>query len=1734
MNKFTLILMAIFITPLIGYSQFVENKGQIHDVSGKFRNDVHFVIQFSDKNIFFTDKGIVHHYTQITPAKFDLIESGKIENPYTNEEWEVIQAQLANDEYTGDEAKSSGKEYRVDMTFPGANLSKAIGEKEIQQKNNYYLPNKTVRDAVLYNQVRYIDVYPGIDLVFYKDGDYLKYDFEVSPNAEPELIKILYKGIQGVELDTEGNIVVKVLPGEIIEQAPVSFQSGREIETKFQLLGDTITFQLSQYNKNQPITIDPALHWSTYFHDGLGSGNFTTSKPVWGTDGSMFYALNTYNRTAFPLINPGGSAYYNMTPVSTGLQIVIMKFDVNKQVVWATYYPSSQSSRVNFSTNTITIDHNDNIYVVGQLSFVYSSPAPAFGLFNPGGGAYYQTNIGTGRNFILKFSSTGQRLWATMMEPNTNSTGQSMSGLDIDSQNRLIVTGYAYTSSSWGVIPLANPGGSHYYRGSAIESQVPILYRFNTSLGLNWGTYISQGVSGSYSGGGEPGSIVKLDANDNIFIATVSSSSTYTLVNPGGGAYQDNTTSSLGRKIAIFKFLANGSLNWNTLYGGTTSANNVLWQDPRDMTILSNGDIVIAGYSNSTNFPTFNPGGGAYMKTTLSSGSQSVYDGIILQFSNNGVRKWATYYGGNGSSDGTDFWGIAKNANDDITIAGYSRTTNTFPIQFKAGSYNQSTQSGNFGAVLCQFNKDGVRQWSTYFGNGVYTRNHGFAGKDLSKSAGSCDADGVYLMFGVQDVTGSITTVNPGGGVYYQSAQEGTGQQDIIAEFIEGTIGGSESNTTSTNPICEDETKNLTTDGAGDGTWTIVSGGGSISGSTYTPGSISVPTSVTISYEDECGDLENVTFTVNPTPTAPVISSNSPICVGGTLNLTANTISGATYNWTGPNSFSSSAEDPTRSPVTAAMAGTYNSYVVVAGCTSAVASTNVTINIPSVAPTSITGTSTICSGASTTLTVSGGTLGTGATAQWYSGSCGGTLVGTGNSITVSPTSTTTYYVRYSGTCNTTSCASQTVTVNSNSTAPTSITGTTTICSGSSTTLTVNGGTLGTGATAQWYSGSCGGTLVGTGNSITVSPTSNTTYFVRYNGTCNTTTCISQAVTVNSNSTAPTSITGTSTICSGSSTTLTVTGGTLGTGATVQWYLGSCGGALINTGNSITVAPTSTTTYYVRYVGTCNTTVCISQTVTVTTPPNAGTLSGNQVICSGSTTTFSSTQAGGTWTSSNTGIATVNSSGVVTGQAAGTATITYTVTGTGGCSDATATRTVTVTAPPNAGTLSGTQAICEGSTTTFSSTSSGGTWSSSNTGTATVNSSGVVTGVSAGTAKITYTVNGTGGSAEVRATRTVTVTAPPNTGTLSGNQNVCEGSTTTFSSSVSGGTWSSSNTATATVNSSGVVTGQAAGTTTITYTVAGTSGCADATATRTVTVTAPPNTGTLSGNQNVCEGSTTTFSSSVSGGTWSSSNTATATVNSSGVVTGQAAGTATITYTVTGTGGCSDATTTRTVTVTAPPNAGTLSGTQAICEGSTTTFSTTSSGGTWSSSNMAIATVDGSGVITGLTDGTATITYTVTGTGGCSDATATRTVTVDPLPTVTIPSSGILCEGATLNVTPATGGTWASSDVSVATITNGGVVTGVSEGTADMVYTETATGCSSTATMGTITVDPLPTFTVSLTNPSSCGTTDGSITVSGLNPSTTYDVSIASGSLNSQTTNAAGEITFSGLGAGEIG
>lgn len=300
----------------------------------------------------------------------------------------------------------------------------------------------------------------------------------------------------------------------------------------------------------------------------------------------------------------------------------------------------------------------------------------------------------------------------------------------------------------------------------------------------------------------------------------------------------------------------------------------------------------------------------------------------------------------------------------------------------------------------------------------------------------------------------------------------------------------------------------------------------------------------------------------------------------------------------------------------------------------------------------------------------------------------------------------------------------------------------------------------------------------------------------------------------------------------------------------------------------------------------------SATVTESTSGVAP-ITGTASVCVGATTTLSDATTGGTWSSGATGIATVSSSGVVTGVAPGTATISYVV------SAGTATRIVTVNANPAA--ITGIPVVCPGGVTTLADATTGGTWSSSSTTVATVSASGVVTGISSGSAIITYAL-GTG----CYDTAALTVSTVP---AITGTGTTCVGATTTLAHSIPGGSWSSSTTSVATVGSStGIVTGVAAGTSTITYAF-GTSGCY-----ATTVVTVNGGVPTITGSPNVCVAHTITLTGVAAGGTWTSSNTAKATVGSStGIVTGVATGTATIKYKVTTT--CGTDSTTKLITVT---------------------------------------------------------------------------------------------------------------------------------------------------------------------------------------------------------------------------
>jgi gliding motility-associated-like protein len=139
----------------------------------------------------------------------------------------------------------------------------------------------------------------------------------------------------------------------------------------------------------------------------------------------------------------------------------------------------------------------------------------------------------------------------------------------------------------------------------------------------------------------------------------------------------------------------------------------------------------------------------------------------------------------------------------------------------------------------------------------------------------------------------------------------------------------------------------------------------------------------------------------------------------------------------------------------------------------------------------------------------------------------------------------------------------------------------------------------------------------------------------------------------------------------------------------------------------------------------------------------------------------------------------------------------------------------------------------------------------------------------------------------------------------------------------------------------------------------------------------------------------------------------------------------MTYTVVGTGGCTNATATRTVTITAGPISGIISGIQSICEGSSITFTSTSTGGTWSSSNVNVAIIDSTtGLLQAIDNGNTIISYTVIGTGGCSNAVTSYSITVNE-PEVPNFEDITICYGTTAptlsNVSPnGINGTWQPS------------------------------------------------------------------------------------------------------------
>ena len=782
--------------------------------------------------------------------------------------------------------------------------------------------------------------------------------------------------------------------------------------------------------------------------------------------------------------------------------------------------------------------------------------------------------------------------------------------------------------------------------------------------------------------------------------------------------------------------------------------------------------------------------------------------------------------------------------------------------------------------------------------------------------------------------------------------------------------------------------------------------------------------------------------TVNASPFAGSISGTVLVCPGVSMSLSDPT-GAAGGSWS--SAATGIATVGSSGLVTGVSGGTATiSYAVSNSCGSSTATQIVTINpLPSAGI--ITGTLVTCDTnvASIGDTALGGT--------WSSTATGIATVGSTGLWKGVAAGTATISYTVSNGCGL-SAATRVVTVNT-SPDPGTIHGTYVVCAGASTLLSdaVAGGTWSTSLIWVATVGSSGQLTGIFGGTATISYT--------VSNSCGIASAM-QVVTIDPLPVIGT-IAGTAVICGPSTTSLSDPSGTAGG----VWSSTVPGVATIGYAGSVNGVSAGTTTISYTVSNSCGL-AAATQIVTVNALPNAGTINGAATLCAAASTLLSDIAGGGVWSSTVTGVAGVGSTGLISGVSAGTATISYTVTNS--CGTATATKTITVNPLADAGAVMGASAICAGSTTSLSDPSGalGGTWSSTAAGTATVGSAGLVNGISAGTATISYTVVNSCGAAA--ATQTMTINALPDAGAITGTRIVCETSTLTLSDIAPGGAWSSGSTGMAIVGSDGTVTGVAPGTATISYQVSNI--CGSSTAVAIVTVNPSPGVGAISGIDTVCVGSETSLSDTTGGGIWITSDPDVATIGTTGLVAGISVGTTTISYTVTNY--CGSATVTTNMAVISVPDAGAISGTLTLCAGSAVLLSDNVPGGVWASSNVVTATVNSAGIVSGLMAGTAEISYSVT--NGCGATSVYATVTINPLPDAGI-ISGLqhVCVGESILLADAASGTWSSSATNIAIVSTTGMVSGLQPGTDTITYSVAGSnGCRAMA-LYVITVTPLP-------------------------------------------------------------
>ncbi|MEO7310161.1 MAG: PKD domain-containing protein [Chitinophagaceae bacterium] len=466
--------------------------------------------------------------------------------------------------------RSHAYEVLFDQSNPNPEI---IPERPQPGYNNYFIGNDSkawASNCKIYAAATYKNIYPGVDVRYYSDNGHLKYDILVSPKADISKLALRYDGVDGLQL-RNGDLYIKTSVGEIKEQYPYSYQlvngARSQVDCKFKITGNTVKFQLGNFDNTKTLVIDPTLVFASFTGSTVDNWGYAAT---YGPGGTMFgggiafgngYPVGT---GAFQGTFGGGT---NTGESGSGYDIAIIKLSATgNQRVYATYVGGNQ----NEAPHSMVTDAQGNLIVAGRttsLNFPVKSP-----VIGPG-------SAGTDWDIVIfKLNATGSALIGSLRIGGTSDDGVNIRNKYPNPQPASLMQNYGDDSRSEvifdgsGNVLLASCSQSANFPVTAGAFQ-PVKSSLQDGLFLKFDANLSGMTYASFLGGSGDDAAYVLNASPqtgDIWVGGATSSTDF----PGNKAGVINGT-AIGNIDGFVAVVSPSGALLKSSYIGTTANDQV-------------------------------------------------------------------------------------------------------------------------------------------------------------------------------------------------------------------------------------------------------------------------------------------------------------------------------------------------------------------------------------------------------------------------------------------------------------------------------------------------------------------------------------------------------------------------------------------------------------------------------------------------------------------------------------------------------------------------------------------------------------------------------------------------------------------------------------------------------------------------------------------------------------------------------------------------------------------------------------------------------------------------------------------------------------------------------------------------------------------------------------------------------------------------------------------------------